>query len=69
MFIRRLLYFNGTSTNILASGIMGSNLSIQRIFGMFELSKIGLPLLLFHFFNGTFGRKLLPKEASRHNWK
>ena len=37
----------GTSTNILASGIMGSNLLYPEMdsMSMFELSKIGLPLL------------------------
>ncbi len=57
----------GTSTNVLASGIMGDNLLYPDMapLGMFELAKVGLPL----FFVATaylliFGRRLLPDREA-----
>ncbi len=57
----------GTSTNILASGIMGKNEIYPEMepLGMFELAKVGLPL----FFVATgylvlFGRRLLPDREA-----
>ena len=57
----------GTSTNVLASGIMGENVLYPDMapLGMFELAKIGLPL----FFVATaylllFGRRLLPNREA-----
>ena len=57
----------GTSTNVLASGIMGENTIYpdMRPLGMFELAKVGLPL----FFVATgylllFGRRLLPDREA-----
>ena len=57
----------GTSTNILASGIINSSEIYQEMepLGMFELSKIGLPLLAISL--GVlvlFGRKLLPNREA-----
>ena len=57
----------GTSTNVLASGIMGKNEIYPEMepLGMFELAKVGLPL----FFVATgylvlFGRRLLPDREA-----
>ena len=57
----------GTSTNILASGIMGKNEIYPKMepLGMFELAKVGLPL----FFVAAgylilFGRRLLPDREA-----
>ena len=57
----------GTSTNILASGIMGKNEIYPEMepLGMFELAKVGLPL----FFVAAgylvlFGRRLLPDREA-----
>ena len=57
----------GTSTNILASGIISSSSTYQNMppLGMFELSKIGFPLLCISL--GVlvlFGRKLLPNREA-----
>jgi di/tricarboxylate transporter len=57
----------GTSTNILASGIITNSSTYQNMqpIGMFELSKIGLPLLVISL--GVlvlFGRKLLPNREA-----
>ena len=57
----------GTSTNILASGIMGSNDIYPQMTNMtmFELSKIGLPLLFLSLsLLVLFGRKLLPEREA-----
>ena len=57
----------GTSTNILASGIMGSNLLYPEMdsMSMFELSKIGLPLLFISLLLMVFfGKKLLPEREA-----
>ncbi len=57
----------GTSTNILASGIINSSEIYQEMepLGMFELSKIGLPLLAISLgFLVLFGRKLLPNREA-----
>ena len=57
----------GTSTNILASGIMGSNPFYPEMnsLSMFELSKIGLPLLFISLLLMVlFGRKLLPEREA-----
>ncbi len=57
----------GTSTNILASGII-SNSSVyenMKPLGMFELTKIGLPLLVISLgILVIFGRKLLPDREA-----
>ena len=57
----------GTSTNILASGIISTSSAYQNMppLGMFELSKIGFPLLCISL--GVlvlFGRKLLPNREA-----
>ena len=57
----------GTSTNILASGIISTSSTYQNMppLGMFELSKIGFPLLCISL--GAlvlFGRKLLPNREA-----
>ena len=57
----------GTSTNILASGIISTSSTYQNMppLGMFELSKIGFPLLCISL--GVlvlFGRKLLPNREA-----
>ena len=55
----------GTSTNILASGIMSESALYPKMsaLGMFELAKIGLPLLLGGvLFLVLFGQKLLPER-------
>ena len=57
----------GTSTNILASGIITNSSTYQNMqpIGMFELSKIGLPLLVISLgFLVLFGRKLLPNREA-----
>ena len=57
----------GTSTNILASGIMSESALYPQMsaMGMFELAKIGLPLLLGGlFFLVIFGQKLLPHREA-----
>ena len=57
----------GTSTNILASGIITNSSTYQDMqpIGMFELSKIGLPLLVISLgFLVLFGRKLLPNREA-----
>ena len=57
----------GTSTNILASGIITNSSTYQNMepIGMFELSKIGLPLLAISLgFLVLFGRKLLPNREA-----
>ena len=57
----------GTSTNILASGVI-SNSSVypsMEPLGMFELSKIALPLLVIALgFLVLFGKKLLPEREA-----
>ena len=62
----------GTSTNILASGIMSENsIFIEQKMeplGMFELSKIALPLLAISLgFLVIFGRRLLPDREALSN--
>ena len=55
----------GTSTNILASGILTSSTVYPEMepMSMFELSKIALPLLIISLgLLVLFGRKLLPKK-------
>lgn len=57
----------GTSTNILASGIMGSNELYPHMqpMSMFELSKIGLPLMAVSLLVLVlFGKKLLPNREA-----
>ena len=57
----------GTSTNILASGIMGSNDVYPQMvsMSMFELSKIGIPLMIVSLvLLVLFGRKLLPEREA-----
>jgi di/tricarboxylate transporter len=57
----------GTSTNILASGIMSESALYPKMsaLGMFELAKIGLPLLLGGvLFLVLFGQKLLPEREA-----
>ncbi len=57
----------GTSTNIIASGIMGSNELYPDMQGMsmFELSKIGVPLMIVSLaLLVLFGRKLLPEREA-----
>ena len=60
----------GTSTNILASGIMAESTSYPEMepLGMFELSKIAFPLLAISL--GVlvlFGRRLLPEREALSN--
>ena len=60
----------GTSTNILASGIMSSSEMYPEMeaMSMFELSKIGVPLMLVSIcFLIIFGRKLLPDREGLSN--
>lgn len=60
----------GTSTNILASGIMSENSIYPEMapLGMFELSKIALPLLAISLgFLVLFGRRLLPDREALSN--
>ena len=60
----------GTSTNILASGIITSSSVYENMqpIGMFELSKIGLPLLgISLIFLVIFGRRLLPNREALSN--
>ena len=60
----------GTSTNILANGIIGSNNIYSNLepLGMFELSKLGIPLLCVSLlFLVLFGRKLLPSREGLTN--
>ena len=60
----------GTSTNILASGIITSSSIYENMepIGMFELSKIGLPLLGISLsFLVIFGRRLLPNREALSN--
>ena len=57
----------GTSTNILASGIITNSSIYQDMepLGMFELSKIGLPLLVISIsFLVLFGKRLLPNREA-----
>ncbi|MDA9119536.1 SLC13 family permease [Opitutales bacterium] len=57
----------GTSTNILASGFMANSRHYPDMspMNMFELSKIGLPLMLFGLaFLIVFGRRLLPEREA-----
>ena len=57
----------GTSTNILASGIMGNNEIYPDMepMSMFELSKVGVPLLLISLMVMVFfGRRLLPEREA-----
>jgi len=57
----------GTSTNILASGIITNSTIYQNMepLGMFELAKIGLPLLAISLsFLVLFGRRLLPDREA-----
>lgn len=57
----------GTSTNILASGIMGSSISFPDMepMSMFELAKVGIPLMMISLgFLIIFGRKLLPDREA-----
>ncbi len=57
----------GTSTNILASGIMGANDVYPQMenMSMFELSKIGIPLMIISLLLLVlFGRKLLPEREA-----
>jgi di/tricarboxylate transporter len=57
----------GTSTNILASGFMANSAYYpdMEAMGMFELAKIGLPLLFFGLiFLVFFGYKLLPNREA-----
>ena len=60
----------GTSTNILASGILSENSIYPEMppLGMFELSKIALPLLAISLgFLVIFGRRLLPDREALSN--
>lgn len=60
----------GTSTNILASGILTSSTVYPEMepMSMFELSKIALPLLIISLgLLVLFGRKLLPKREALSN--
>ena len=60
----------GTSTNILASGIMSESASYPEMqpLGMFELSKIAFPLLAISLgFLVLFGRRLLPEREALSN--
>ena len=60
----------GTSTNILASGILSENSIYPEMppLGMFELSKIALPLLAVSLgFLVIFGRRLLPDREALSN--
>ena len=60
----------GTSTNILASGIMAESTFYPEMepLGMFELSKIALPLLAISLgFLVLFGRRLLPEREALSN--
>ena len=60
----------GTSTNILASGIMSSSEMYPEMeaMSMFELSKIGVPLMIVSIcFLIIFGRKLLPDREGLSN--
>lgn len=60
----------GTSTNILASGILSENSIYPEMppLGMFELSKIALPLLAISLgFLIIFGRRLLPDREALSN--
>jgi di/tricarboxylate transporter len=57
----------GTSTNILASGIITNSSIYQGMepLGMFELAKIGLPLLVISIsFLVLFGKRLLPNREA-----
>lgn len=57
----------GTSTNILASGFMANSSHYPDMspMNMFELSKIGLPLMLFGLtFLILFGKRLLPEREA-----
>ncbi|MEK9632947.1 MAG: SLC13 family permease, partial [Opitutae bacterium] len=60
----------GTSTNILASGIITESASYPEMepLGMFELSKIAFPLLAISLgFLVLFGRRLLPEREALSN--
>lgn len=60
----------GTSTNILASGIMSTSEIYPQMspMSMFELTKIGLPLMFVSLgFLIIFGRKLLPEREALTN--
>ena len=66
-FLEVVVLLVGTSTNILASGIITNSSTYQNMepIGMFELSKIGLPLLAISLgFLVLFGRKLLPNREA-----
>jgi di/tricarboxylate transporter len=57
----------GTSTNILASGFMSSSSLYpdMQAMGMFELTKIGMPLMILGIlFVILFGKKLLPEREA-----
>ena len=60
----------GTSTNLLASGIMSTSQIYPHMetMSMFELSKIGLPLMFLSLgFLVIFGKKLLPEREALTN--